>query len=137
MSQFVKCARCEYGVNCSLKDIAPELTGCEGHGKLHHRFEEKKKQLNLEAEEKRKQAIIDSEKSLQDFQPGDKVHLVGSTISMGLSIPRYLESGTLTVVGISKRAGKVKCDWDGGKPFLIPPLALQKIVVNEEKVHEG
>lgn len=137
MLQFVKCARCEYGANCSLREIAPELTGCEGHGKLHHRFEDRRENLQREAEEKRKQAIIDSEKSLQDFQPGDKVQLVGSTISMGLSIPRYLGSGTLTVVGISKRAGKVKCDWDGGKPFLIPPLALQKIVVNEEKVHEG
>ena len=133
MSQFVKCSRCEYERSCSLRDLAPELTGCEGHGKLHHRFEEKKLRLNLEAEEKRRLAITEAQMHLQDFRPGDKVHLVGSTISMGLSLPRYLESGTLTVVGISERAGKVKCDWDGGKPFLIPPLVLKKIQTNEEK----
>lgn len=127
MAQFIRCNRCEYGESCSLRDIAPELTGCEGHGKLHHRFEERKMALQREADEKRRQAIADSELRLEDFKPGDKVVLIGSTVSMGLSLPRYLESGTLTVIGISKRSGKVRCDWDGGRPFLIPPLALKKI----------
>ena len=133
MSQFIKCNRCEYGENCSLKELAPELTGCEGHGKLHHKFEKRRMELQKEADEKRRQAIADSELKLEDFKPGDKVALVGSTISMGLSLPRYLESGTLTVIGISTRTGKVKCDWDGGKPFLIPPLALKKADTIENK----
>lgn len=39
-------------------------------------------------------------------------------------LPAFLIGGTLTVVGYTKK--KVKCDWDGGKPYHIPPELLKK-----------
>ena len=124
------CTRCEYEENCSLRDIADDLEGCVGHGKTHHRYEEEKIALQKEAEDKRNKALILSEEQLHLLKPGDKVRLIGSTISLGLKLPRYLECGELTVLGIA-RTGKVKCDWDGGKPFYIPPLCLEKITKGE------
>lgn len=122
----LKCSMCEYEGNCSLRDIAPELYGCMGHGKLHHRFIEEKERLEREAIEKRAAIkVLDAER-VKELNAGDKVRLTGTTIALGLNLPRYLDNGTFTVIGIA-RNGKIKCDWDGGKPFNIPALCLEKV----------
>ena len=123
---IIMCNQCEFESSCSLKNIASDLTGCIGHGRFHHRYEDERKRLKEEAEEKRKNAQILNTEVLKDIAPGDKVQLIGSTISLGLRLPRYLDNGVFTVIGIA-RNGKIKCDWDGGKPFYIPALCLKKI----------
>lgn len=123
---WIKCSMCEYEGNCSLCDIAPDLYGCMGHGKLHHRFSEEKERLELEAIEKRNAAQILNDERVKELKVGDKVRLMGTTIALGLNLPRYLDNGTFTVLGIA-RNGKIKCDWDGGKPFNIPALCLEKL----------
>lgn len=122
----IKCNVCEYESNCSLRAIAPDLYGCMGHGKLHHRFTEEKKRLEQETIEKRAAAQILNDERIKELKAGDKVRLVGTTIALGLNLPRYLDNGVFTVLGIA-RNGKVKCDWDGGKPFNIPALCLEII----------
>ena len=123
---MLKCGQCEYEGNCSLRDIAPDLYGCMGHGKLHHRFSEEAERLKNEAVQKRESALILTKERVKELKPGDKVELIGTTISLGLNLPRYLDNGTFTVLGIA-RNGKIKCDWDGGKPFNIPALCLKKL----------
>lgn len=125
----IQCSMCEYEEGCSLLEIAPDLYGCMGHGKLHRRYMEEKERLKDAADEKRKAAQILNDEQVKNLRAGDTVRLTGSTISLGLNLPRYLENGTLTVLGVS-RNGKIKCDWDGGKPFYIPALCLEKV---EEK----
>ena len=122
----LKCNMCEYQGNCSLRDIAPDLYGCMGHGKLHHRFTEEKERLMFEAIEKCNAAQVLTEERIKELKAGDKVKLMGTTIALGLNLPRYLDNGTFTVLGIA-RNGKIKCDWDGGKPFNIPALCLEKV----------
>lgn len=53
----LKCDQCEYEDNCSLRDIAPDLYGCMGHGKLHHRFSEEAERLKNEAIQRREAAL--------------------------------------------------------------------------------
>lgn len=127
----IRCGQCEYGdisgtIRCSLRDIAPDLKGCIGHGKLHHKYAEEKEKMKKEAEEKRQKALFLTKESIKELKPGDKVQLIGSTISLGLNLPRYLDNGVFTVIGITQNE-KIKCDWDGGKPFNIPPLYLKKL----------
>jgi len=40
-------------------------------------------------------------------------------------LPAFLIGGALKVVGYTKQ--KVKCDWDGGKPYHIPPELLKRV----------
>ena len=66
-------------------------------------------------------------KTLDDFAVGDKV-MVNTSNPHDLKLyklPGYLIDGTLTVIGFTKT--KVKCDWDGGKPFSIDPDLLRKV----------
>ncbi len=126
---MLRCNSCEYENNCSLREIAPDLEGCIGHGKLHHRFAEEAKRIEAEAIERRSKVLILNEERVKELKIGDKVRLVGTTISLGLNLPRYLDNGTFRVLGMA-RNGKIKCDWDGGKPFNIPALCLEKV---EEK----
>lgn len=61
---------------------------------------------------------------MEDIKIGDRVTLRRSPVSLGVKVPGYLEGGVLTVIGKTK-AGNIKCDWDGGKPFYIPPYCLR------------
>lgn len=66
-------------------------------------------------------------KTLSDFSIGDVVR-VNTTNPNNMRVhglPAYLINGTLIVVGFTKK--KVKCDWDGGKPFHIDPDLLRKV----------
>ena len=66
-------------------------------------------------------------KTLDDFAVGDKV-MVNTSNPHDLRVcglPGYLIGGTLTVIGFTKI--KVKCDWDGGKPFMLSPDLLRKM----------
>lgn len=124
---FLWCTKCEYEENCQLRTMAPDLDGCSGHSKLHHRFTEKKEKMQKEAEKKVEKQLKNSlanEQVLASVKVGDKVKLMGSTIWLGLNLPRYLDNGVFTVLGFT-RNGKVKCDWDGGRPFNIPPGCLE------------
>lgn len=123
---YLRCNQCEYEEGCSLREIAPELEGCAGHRHLHSRYAEMRSKEEREAWEKRQQALILSEDRLQELKQGDKVRLIGSTISLGLHLPRYLDNGTFKVLGVT-RTGRLICDWDGGKPFNIPPSCLEKL----------
>lgn len=122
----MNCKNCEYMSSCELRKIAPDLYGCMGHGKLHHRFAEQAAREEALFSQKRKEALLLSEQQADNFSVGDVVQLQGSTIALGLTLPRYLDNGCFTVIG-KTRTGKIKCDWDGGKPFNIPPLCLKKI----------
>lgn len=60
------------------------------------------------------------------FNRGDKVILTIDPISTMTRLPRYLKSGTLTVIGETK-SGNIICDWDGGNPFYIPESMLKRL----------
>lgn len=122
----IRCVNCEFQEDCRLREIAPDLYGCMGHGRLHHRFAEQAEKEKAEFQEKRAKALAENEKQVMNLRPGDKVQLKGTTISLGLRLPRYLDNGCFTVLGVS-RNGKIICDWDGGKPFHIPALCLNKL----------
>lgn len=130
----INCNQCEYEKNCSLCAIAPELLGCNGHGKLHHRYEEEKKRLMKEAERQEAETSLKNKEILEKLKPGDRVQFIGSPKSYtGTSrLPEYLNNGILTVIGIAKN-GNVKCDWDKGKPFNIPPKCLRICLKGEDK----
>jgi hypothetical protein len=125
----IYCDQCEYENCCSVREVADDLKGCIGHGKLHHKFAEEKGKMQKEAEEKMQKALVLTEERIKELAPGDKVQLIGTTISLGLNLPRYLDNGVFTVIGVT-RNGKIKCDWDGGKPFNIPPLYLKKLSID-------
>lgn len=120
------CNQCEYENCCSVREVADDLKGCIGHGKLHHRYTEEKELKMREAQERRNKELILNEERMKSLKPGDKVQLIGTTISLGLKLPRYLDDGIFTVIGVTK-TGRIKCDWDGGKPFNIPALCLKKL----------
>lgn len=67
------------------------------------------------------------EKTIKDFSVGDvvKPNEINPNNMRAYGLPAYLIGGTLTVVGFTKN--KVKCDWDGGKPFHIPPSLLDVV----------
>lgn len=54
---------------------------------------------------------------------GDKVIADGNPYNLRVfKLPGYISGQMLTVIGFTK--DRVKCDWDGGKPFSIPPSLL-------------
>lgn len=111
--------------DCKLREIAPQLEGCDGYGIYSQSLTEKAKQKEEKAIERQKKQIEENRCWVADVREGDTVMLKADPKSIfGCSnLPRYLYSGTLKVVGVHKN-GKIICDWDGGKPFLIPPEAL-------------
>lgn len=123
---YIECVRCEFEECCSLRDIAADMVGCAGHSKMHHRYEERTAQLKKEAKTRMEDEKTLNEKKALTLNVGDKLKLKGSTISLGLNLPRYLDYGVFTFLGIN-RNGKAICDWDGGKPFHIPLQCLEKI----------
>ena len=125
---LIWCTNCEYEKNCVLRAIAPDLDGCSGHSKVHHRFEEEKERLMKEAAEKDKATLLRNKEVLEKLKPGDKVKFIGNPKSYyGCSnIPQYISGSVLTVLGFA-RNGNIKCDYDGGKPFNIPPTCLRII----------
>lgn len=123
---YIPCKRCEYNGNCSLVAIAPELEGCSGHGRLHHKYEEEREERMKQALEWQQATSLKNKELLEQLQPGTRVQFVGSPKSYTgtTGLPEYLANGILTVIGFTK-TGNVKCDWDGGKPFNIPPGCLR------------
>lgn len=126
MAGFIPCNRCEYEENCSLKAIADDLDGCSGHSKVHHRYTKHADNYKKEFDKKRAEAIKLNDEMAATIKVGDKLRLTGSTIALGLNLPRYLDYGVFTFLGFN-RNGKAICDWDGGKPFHIPLLCLEKV----------
>lgn len=62
---------------------------------------------------------------LTDYKIGDIVQADSNPYNLRTArLPGYLSSQLLKVVGFTKT--KVKCDWDGGTPFHIPPTLLKK-----------
>lgn len=125
---FIWCNQCEYEEQCSLRAIASDLDGCSGHGKLHHRYTEEKERLMKQAAEQERKTALRSKELLEQLKPGDKVQFVGNPKSYSgcSNLPQYLSGGVLTVLGFCKN-GNIKCDWDGGKTFNIPPGCLRLI----------
>lgn len=111
------CKLCEYEKNCSLRDLALDITGCEGHSK--------RKQFSYVSHPNQFVKMCSEKKtnSIHDFSVGDRVIIRGTTIGTGL--PRYLEGSPMTVIGFGTI--NVRCDYDGGKPFMVPPSILEKI----------
>lgn len=126
---LIWCTQCEYEEECSLRAVAKDLDGCSGHSRLHHRYAEEKEKLQKEAIEKIEERKKLNGQPLESFKIGYRVRLKGSTKSLGLNLPQYLDNGDFKVVGFTKN-GKIKCDWDGGKPFNIPAGCL-KIMEND------
>ena len=103
---------CENYVPVNLPDTAE----CEPHG-------ESAKTWLQELEEERRSHVPNT---LEDFSIGDVVTVSTSNPHnlRAHGLPGYLTDGTLKVIGFTRE--KVKCDWDGGKPFNIPPELLKK-----------
>lgn len=124
------CKTCERFVegNCKLREIAPQLRGCDGYGmyskKLYKEREERLKKAEMTAIKQEEEDTA----ALGLLKVGDKVELKANPKSMVgcKNLPQYLENGVLTVLGFAK-SGKVICDWDGGKPFRIPREALRVV----------
>lgn len=65
------------------------------------------------------------EPKISDFTEGDKVVADSNPYNLRVyHLPGYIAGQTLTVIGFTKE--RVKCDWDGGKPFNIPPSLLER-----------
>lgn len=115
------CNMCEYDGNCQLQVVAHDITGCTGHSK-----EKEMPPLRTVQEEAEKTELQPEIPGVSDFAIGDIVRADPNQYSLNSSrLPGYLAGGYLTVVGFTK--SKVKCDWDGGKPFHIPPSLLRKV----------
>lgn len=114
------CYMCEYDGGCQLQEIAPDITGCSGHSKYKERPAEPEPYAAEENQQSRPEAP-----KLTDFKIGDCViaHYNEHTLRMW-RLPGYLAGCALKVIGFTKE--KVVCDWDGGKPFRIPPELLRK-----------
>lgn len=76
---------------------------------------------NIAATTDNKNIDLPKNNTLKDFEVGD---LVSVHNTLGTNIPCYLEGFPLKVIGLGRK--NVKCDWDGGKPFFIPPEMLRK-----------
>lgn len=62
---------------------------------------------------------------LSDFEIGGIVQADSNPYNLrACRLPGYLAGQYLKVIGHTKT--KVKCDWDGGTPFHIPPELLRK-----------
>ena len=113
------CYMCEYDGGCQLQEIAPDITGCSGHSKYKERPEEPEPYVVKE----NKQNSPDPPK-LTDFEVGDCVIADNNPHNLRTwKLPAYLAGNKLKVIGFTKE--KVVCDWDGGKPFKIPPELLR------------
>lgn len=115
----MRCEQCEYNKKCELQVVAPDITGCTGHSKISFSYIE---EIERREEERLAAYVPPKVHVLSDFKAGDKVFVTrGSTV--GTRLPSCIEDGFLTVLGIGKV--NVKCDFDGGKPFFIPPCYLE------------
>lgn len=117
----MNCTDCIYENNCDIRSLAPDVTGCEGHSVIKPEVEaallEKLTSVPGEPIPTRKYT------KLEDLKIGDRVR---ACCTVGTRIPTYLKDSPMTVIGFT-RFGNVKCDYDGGKPFSIPPDMLLKI----------
>ena len=120
------CEYCKYTGSCQLQEIAPDITGCTGHSE--HKIEPKINTDETVINEFVKSCYNKKVNDLNDFSVGDVVKVLCTTL--GTRLPRYIEGAPLTVIGFTKT--KVKCDYDGGKPFHIPPAILRKIEPNND-----
>ena len=110
---------CEYNGGCQLQEIAPDITGCSGHSKQRRQ----ERTCSSDAGEKWFMSGKEPQK-LSDFKVGDRVVADGNPHNLRIfKLPGYLAGNQLTVIGFTKE--KVICDWDGGKPFRIPPDLLR------------
>lgn len=113
------CYLCEYDGGCQLQEIAPDITGCSGHS----RYKQQECTCSSGVEEKWFMSRKEPQK-LSDFKVGDRVIADDNPHNLrAFKLPGYLAGNPLTVVGFTKE--KVICDWDGGKPFTIPPELLK------------
>ena len=129
---FIQCVQCEYEKCCSLRDIASDLDGCSGHSKLHHRYIKERNELIAQAADRDRELSLKNKEILDTLEPGDRVKFVGNPKSyVGCSnIPQYVSGSVMTVLGFTKN-GNVKCDYDGGKPFNIPPRCLRLVQIED------
>lgn len=117
---ILNCYMCEYDGNCSLQEIAPDITGCEGHSKYKGKRITEENLMETQAPDP--QPYIPQ---LSDFEIGDIVQADSNPYNLkAFRLPGYLSGQCLKVIGRTKT--KVKCDWDGGNPFHIPPELLRK-----------
>ena len=113
----MNCDFCAFNGGCQLQDVAPDITGCTGHSKYKER--PKRQESNRHTTQRQP----DNPK-LEDFKKGGTVIADGNQYNLRtFRLPGYLAGQQLKVIGITKE--KVICDWDGGKPFHIPPELLR------------
>ncbi len=87
------------------------------------RYKEQSEKLETYAVEQSQQSQPAVPK-LSDFKVGDRVIADSNPHNLRMwKLPGYLTGNILTVIGFTKE--KVICDWDGGKPFRIPPGLLR------------
>ena len=127
----MQCKYCDRNLDthdCKLREAVPELEGCDGYGIYSRSLINKQKEKEKAAEEAHAAQSARNLEWLENIQAGDEVRLKASpkTMYATRNLPLYLEKGTFKVLGIHKN-GKVICDWDGGKPFLIPGDALDLV----------
>jgi hypothetical protein len=115
---LIECELCEYEKYCELRKIASDLIGCMGHGVYNQKIREEQKRR-----EKNGQLNWNNIKlhEKEDFKPGDHVIIKRSLINSHL--PRYIENSPMTVLRLGR--DNVICDYDGGKPFSVPPGLLE------------
>lgn len=112
------CYLCEYDGCCQLQEIAPDITGCIGHSKYKDAQEDLETYVVDESQYDRPDVP-----KLTDYKIGDRVIADSNPNNLRTwNLPGYLAGNTLKVIGFTKE--KVICDWDGGKPFRIPPELL-------------
>ena len=120
----MNCYMCQYNGCCQLQEIAPDITGCSGHSKYKEKEKTPEQADFPDFQAKKREA-----NKLEDFKIGDKVIADGNQYSLKVdNLPGYLAGNMLTVIGFTRK--KVKCDWDGGKPFHISPELLR--IVKED-----
>ena len=126
---FIKCEICDRCVDtkdCKLREVAPELTGCDGYGTYSRSLKEKAVRKEEAIARAHAAKAKENLEKIAGIKKGDIVRLKSNPRSiMGCrGIPQYLADGNLTVLGVDS---KVICDWDGGKPFRIPAHALKVV----------
>ena len=109
----MECYLCVYDSDCQVKKMFPDITGCEGRSKYKP---SKYENVKLVRDVK--------ELTLEDFKIGDTVIADANQYTLRMyKLPGYLSGNGLKVIGFTKK--NVICDWDGGKPFHIPPCLLR------------
>lgn len=79
------------------------------------------RELNKFSEEKDQKY---ADEFIKSHKIGDIVKIKGTLI--GTRFPRYLEGGTLEIVGFTKQRN-VKCQWDKDTVFNISPVLLKDV----------